>query len=927
MGGSADEGDIDEGEEADANQSDDADAEGGSDRDDDELGDGTTGLPAVEPVVGADGHRHFPRTCTLPHFTELRMRSVNRKFSLEPLFVNDSYHSKVKRMLHTQTAQVASNKAASLCPQAVYSRIHATACSAGVGLTANALGPQLRPLLGIDELFTDHVGSHVVGSKSYWQERFHELVAVCMEYSTPRYFVTFTCAESDSSDYAAATHGLHHTHDPVHATEHFLHRCARPARGCSAVVSVRAFRSTLNGHGRSSRANSCHRSVPVPASLPRTSPCARRSHASPLRAIRDVRPPRPNRWEIFRHTYLAPGTNSPIGKITRLWGRHEDQVRGTLHVHAAIWVVGDDDHDDDVGPLPGIRAITCQAPRNPSNPAELAFRNAVLRWQTRKCYAPKCNQKNGVRIDYCRYDYPRTRTDNHMTPAYSKTAETGRYTYPCTASEDENLSPYVPEWLLAHGAAQNVMYVDGGAFLAYIAKYVSKAEPSGTVQEPNGVRLHNGTTSRQLRYATSRIVGAPEACAIALGRPMAYSPGCTTLNTLLPHKRKRALKQLKDRRDDDHTVWSDGWREKYAMRPRKHEYVLFHDYVRLYDVKPLGDLTPVERRRDPSPCLVRAADNAVRALHPRTASENARHATLRQVSLGRLSARSAGAIFEDSHFDPADGSLVAVARAKPRLVFYRMPLPQKDGTHAFCYHLLLMRTPWRSELPSSFIDPSNRSRTLHEECAQRELLGPDGEMEGAVRAEATRRRFSPKDIDVMVSGSEQYDDLSRVLRGAYADHLDSDGDEPEEDLNAEADSHAGDYLRRLEGRTLPGRAQDGPSVDAAARWTSQGDDDALLGGVTEAPDIDEFDGDDNETCYVWHEPVGDGAAARTFTLTKDQAKVYELLRGAPETKALWTFLSGVGGTGKSVILRLLIHHWRSQGLRVLVMAPTAFAAK
>lgn len=632
-----------------------------------------------------------------------------------------------------------------------------------------------------------------------------------------------------------------------------------------------------------------------------------------------------SRWEAFRAAYLTTGTKSPIGKITRFWGRFEDQARASLHVHSAIWVEGDESHDDASGPMDGIKAITCEAPRNSSSPAGDAWRNAVLRWQTHRCYPLKCNMKNGQPIDYCRYDYPRPRTDIGVTPAYTVHPSSGRYTYPCTQPEDENLSPYVPEWLLAYGAAMNVMYVDGGSFLSYIAKYVTKAEPSGSVLQPDIVRNHNGCLSRQLRYLTSRLVGAPEAVAIGLGHPMAYTTSCTTLSTQLPHKRKRALKQLKDRREDDWNIWADGWREKYAARPRDLEFVLFPDFVRLYDVKRLGELSKAELQRERSPCLVHPTENVRRERATRNAAEEARHATLVQIAQARLLQRPAGAVYEDSHFDPDDASFVAVRRAAPRHIFYRMPLPHKDGTHAFCYHLLLLRTPWRSDLPSSFIEPGrNQSRTLHEETALRKLLGPSDNMEDAVRSEAERRRFSPKDIDVMAKGGAEYDELSRVLRGTYADYG-SDEEADEDNLDGDVDVSDA-YFDSLAAAGQPAPPRTAADVDDAEEWEHADDDDVLLGGVRSPPDVDEEEDEDGSARYVWWESRTTGAA-RVFNLTGDQSDAFRLLKDAPCTKALWTFLSGVGGTGKSTVLRLLIHYWRSQGLRVLVMAPTAFAAK
>lgn len=44
------------------------------------------------------------------------------------------------------------------------------------------------------------------------------------------------------------------------------------------------------------------------------------------------------RWEAFLKSYLKGA--SPIGDITRVWWRQEDQARGSLHVHKTLHDMG-----------------------------------------------------------------------------------------------------------------------------------------------------------------------------------------------------------------------------------------------------------------------------------------------------------------------------------------------------------------------------------------------------------------------------------------------------------------------------------------------------------------------------------------------------------------------------------------------------------
>ena len=94
-----------------------------------------------------------------------------------------------------------------------------------------------------------------------------------------------------------------------------------------------------------------------------------------------------HRWNNFLKHYLSPGTKSPIGKIDRIWWRHEDQGRGSLHVHAAIWVTPDSFDK-------GKANIAGTAPRCCKTPEEKEWRRFVLNVQRHDC-RPKCRMHAG----------------------------------------------------------------------------------------------------------------------------------------------------------------------------------------------------------------------------------------------------------------------------------------------------------------------------------------------------------------------------------------------------------------------------------------------------------------------------------------------------------------------------------------------------
>lgn len=124
-----------------------------------------------------------------------------------------------------------------------------------------------------------------------------------------------------------------------------------------------------------------------------------------------------------------------------------------------------------------------------------------------------------------------------------------------------------------------------------------------------------------------------------------------------------------------------------------------------------------------------------------------------------------------------------------------------------------------------------------------------------------------------------------------------------------------------------------------------------------APDVRELPatvstlpGGSGETIAFWHEEgaVDEVGRPRVWRLTEGQRVAYERLKVAG-SKQLLTFLSGEGGMGKSLLvcarashspapdalnmarsraqIRLLVSHWRSEGLNVLVCAASAKAAR
>jgi len=76
---------------------------------------------------------------------------------------------------------------------------------------------------------------------------------------------------------------------------------------------------------------------------------------------------------------------------------------------------------------------------------------------------------------------------------------------------------------------------------------------------------------------------------------------------------------------------------------------------------------------------------------------------------------------------------------------------------------------------------------------------------------------------------------------------------------------------------------------------------------------------------TWKEPSDDGTYVIEWDLKQKQYEFYKNMKDAG-SKQICAFLSGEGGMGKSLIIRLLVRHWRSAGFNVIVCAASAKAA-
>ena len=79
-----------------------------------------------------------------------------------------------------------------------------------------------------------------------------------------------------------------------------------------------------------------------------------------------------------------------------------------------------------------------------------------------------------------------------------------RYLYVCRHTEDAIVVPYNPEMCILWSAAHNVQHVAKHGYEQYLAKYISKVEPSFNID------LQNNALDPQ-KYLRTRVIGSVEA--------------------------------------------------------------------------------------------------------------------------------------------------------------------------------------------------------------------------------------------------------------------------------------------------------------------------------------------------------------------------------------------------------------------------------
>ena len=206
------------------------------------------------------------------------------------------------------------------------------------------------------------------------------------------------------------------------------------------------------------------------------------------------------RYDWFMSILRDP-QGGPLGVVTESVVKKEYQRRGAVHWHMLLWV--------EPGTSPE-HAVMAEMPRaaDVDDVRAAYLRKLVERMlQHKSCYPSRCFKgSHGKVLSKCKYGFP-FKIPQETTCLDD---EGVRYLYVRRHDEDKNIVPYNPEIAILWGAAHNIQVVSKHGFEMYLAKYISKPEPSLKIDLPE-------KCSAPQRFLRTRVVGSVEVLDVLMG--------------------------------------------------------------------------------------------------------------------------------------------------------------------------------------------------------------------------------------------------------------------------------------------------------------------------------------------------------------------------------------------------------------------------
>ena len=394
-----------------------------------------------------------------------------------------------------------------------------------------------------------------------------------------------------------------------------------------------------------------------------------------------------------------------------------------------------------------------------------------------------------------------------------------------------------------------------------VEPYANCDQPQATADRDSRRLPGGGLNTPELQFLQARVVGMPECVFRNFEFPMKTGVKTIHLITQAPSTRKRALVRKSDDEiaddaaDDPHgkVKFYDGVLEQYMKRPAgaevpkgpgsgitiNFEEMLYPDYHRHYE-RIKG--TNLKKKAN----LVESGEF--------------------YVNYGQ---EPPDDVEEEIH----DEMYYTIARTTRMPVSWDWLLPNKHGL-LYYYQRLLLATPFRCALPSSFISHDNAERSLPRECEIRGIILNSSVTE-QVQADATDRLFGPEAVTGMMESVDEYEAIMEVMADGDDGMNEASMVELENGCPLCADT------RRLIEEDIASLDNALSSVGNRAR--------------PDAPIIDRVnDPASGEDVFTWQRPDAEGPGGSTPVVLKPgQVKAYQALKDAGEVQ-LRAFLSGEG---------------------------------
>ena len=199
-----------------------------------------------------------------------------------------------------------------------------------------------------------------------------------------------------------------------------------------------------------------------------------------------------------------------MGKIDRIWWRREYQKRGAVHIHGVVWIDPATKKDN---------VVLAEMPRS-TKPEDQQLvkelRQLVHDFQTHDHLPERCFFRGTHQLTSCKYNYPAPLV-NETRPDDSGI----RKLYKRRKPEDKWIVPYSWALLLVFRSRVNIQEVNEQNWLMYLAKYVSKEEPS--IKLPvTGKPISKDATISEI-YLKMKVMSAVEVSDIVNNFPLQMS--------------------------------------------------------------------------------------------------------------------------------------------------------------------------------------------------------------------------------------------------------------------------------------------------------------------------------------------------------------------------------------------------------------------